>query len=423
MIYWALLLHIYQPPFQSLKILQKINAEAYLPLLDVFLKYPNSKFTLNINGSLTELLQNYRMEETLQKIRQLANRNQVRFTGSGMYHPLLPLLPPSEVIRQINLNETFNADALGAVYQGAKGFFPPELAISKGALDIIAQAGYRWVLMSGIACPPEHPWPIDEYYTYKSIPIFFRDDIVSNEIAFKKFQTHTDFLTKIQTLFEGDYYLITAMDGETFGHHIKNYETEFLEAVLHELDSLPEIRMVFIDELLTFFKKGLEIVPRNSSWSTKSEHIVEKNPYPLWADPKNEFHAVLNDLRRLAIKLFQSLERYSAQIPEDHLEYYNNARKSLDKGENSDGAWWAGALYFSEDLVYRSSQFLLRSVLNAYKAIFSVALPQYKILEAQRLFEEFRILYTKLLQLLANHVEQTARFRSYVRKIDDLNSL
>ncbi|TFG04581.1 MAG: hypothetical protein EU536_04305 [Promethearchaeota archaeon] len=421
MIYWALLLHIYQPPFQSYDILQKIDRESYSPVMDVFLQHPGAKFTLNINGSLTEFLNNYKCLDTLEKIRALAQKDQLRFTGSGMYHPILPFLPPSEVLRQIHLNETYNNQILGSKFGNAKGFFPPELAISKGVLDILAQSEVKWVLVSGIACPST--WPTDFYYTYKNVPILFRDDIISNEISFKKIAAE-DFLPRLKDLFEeDDYYVITAMDGETFGHHIENYEESFLGAVLDLLPDDPEVQMIFIDDILMHFNKKIEIVPINSSWSTAPEHLENKNPYPLWADPKNKFHEVLGNLQKLAIELFHHLERHSAQIPEDHLEFYRNARTSLDKGENSDGAWWAGAFYFSDDLIYRSSQYLVRSVINAYKALFSVALSRDEITEVQHLHETFRLSYSNLLQLLRKNTEERSRFKPFLRRINDLTSL
>ncbi len=420
MIYWALLLHIYQPPFQNLEILQKIDDESYSKVLDVFLKFPKAKFTLNMNGSLTELLYNYKFHETLDKIKELAQKDQLRFTGSGMYHPILPLLPPSEVIRQITLNEEYNKEVLGSFYANPKGFFPPEMAISKGELNILEKLDYKWVIMSGIACPKE--WPTDFYYTYKSLPVLFRDDIVSNEISFNKFKTPIKFLSKLQTMFEDNQYVITAMDGETYGHHIENYAEDFLGTIFTELDSQEDIQIIFLDDIQELFQKKDAVIPINSSWSTMAKNLTERNPYPLWSAPTNELHRVLNQLRNLTIKLFQQLERHAAQIPEDHLEFYNNARKSLDKGENSDTAWWAND-NFNQDLIYRGSQFLVRSFLNTYKALFSVAIGTEAIVEVRHSYKDFKGIYDKLLQFLANNMEERSRFKQSRSRIDDLTTL
>ncbi len=420
MIYWALLLHIYQPPFQSLEVLKKVDEESYLKVMDIFLKYPQAKLTLNMNGSLTELLHIHKYEATLTKIKALAQKGQLRYTGSGMYHPILPFLPPDEEIRQINLNEDYNERVLGSDYMKPKGFFPPEMAISKGVLNVIEQLNYKWIIASGIACPSD--WPTDFYYTYKSLPILFRDNIVSNEISFKKLGP-LKFLKKIKTLFDDDYYVITAMDGETFGHHIKNYEEEFLGTIFEELAADDEVQMIFLDDILNIFERRGDIVPINSSWSTMPENLKQKNPYPLWADPKNELHKVQNYLREVALKLWYYVERYSAQIPEDHQEFYKNARDSLDRGENSDGTWWASAFSFSEDLIFRSTQYLTRSVINSYKALFSVPLKSDEVVNIRRLYEDYKGNYANLLQLIANRTEQRSRFKAVRRRIDDLTQL
>ncbi|HUX98638.1 MAG TPA: hypothetical protein VMV49_03735 [Candidatus Deferrimicrobium sp.] len=418
MIYWALLLHIYQPPFQTLDILQKVNEECYSKLFDVFLRFPSSKLTLNINGSLTELLYQYKFQDVIDKIKELAQKGYLRFTGSGKYHPIFPLLPTNESIRQIHLNEDYNESIFGPLFANSKGFFPPELAISENLLKIIENLHYRWILASGIACPSQ--WPTDFYYAYNSLPVLFRDDIISNEISFKQYGP-LKFVSKLLHLFDDDYYVITAMDGETFGHHIKNYEEEFLAAVLTQLEEEDDIQMVFIDDILKLFKEKKKIIPINSTWSTSPENLKKKNPYPLWADPKNEIHQIQNRLQKITIQLYQYLEENAPKIPNDHLEFYNNARLNLDKGEHSCRLWWASNYNFNEDLVVRGTQFLLLSTVNAYKTLFAIPLSQNKIIEIRHLFEDFKGNYANLLQLLANKTEERSRFKSYRRKIDDLS--
>ena len=56
MIYWAPLLHFYQPPLQLHSVLKKVCDECYLPLIEVFRQHPTAKATVNICGVLTEML-------------------------------------------------------------------------------------------------------------------------------------------------------------------------------------------------------------------------------------------------------------------------------------------------------------------------------------------------------------------------------
>lgn len=406
--YWAMLLHIYQPPFQSYEILKKVNDESYSKLFDVFLRFPSAKLTLNINGILTELLSNYKMVETIEKIKELAEKGQLRFTGSGKYHPLFPLIQLPEARRQILLNEEYNREVLGPKYSESKGFFPPELAISRSLLELLKEMQYKWALATGVACPAK--WPIDWYYTYKGLPIFFRDTVISDQISFKQIKP-LDFVTKIQTLFSDDHYVITASDGETYGHHIKNYEETFLATVFEKLQSTDDVKMIFLDEIPNIFESQGEIIPINSSWSTSASDLTAKNPYPLWADPTNDIHIIQRELQEKALHLFQILERNYSKIPEDNIDFYKSARVNLDKGEQSDRLWWASTYNFSEDLIIRGVQFLVGSVVNAYRALFSIPLKRKEQKEVQGLYKDFRSAYSDLLQALAKETENRSRFK------------
>jgi len=409
MIYWALLLHMYQPPFQNFEIIQKVYNECYSKIFDVFLRFPFTKFTLNINGSLTEQLVRYNFTDAIEQIKNLAENEQLKFTGSGKYHPIFPLIPQTEMRRQIQLNEDYNGEVFGSKYKEPKGFFPPELAISRALLDLLNELQYKWVLATGVACPAK--WPMHCYYTYKGLPVFFRDTVISDQISFKQIAP-LNFVEKIQTLFSDDYYVITAMDGETFGHHIKNYEEDFLATVFTELESSKEVKMILLDDIPDLFPSEGEIIPINSSWSTTSANLTDKNPYPLWADPKNEIHRIERLLQENALKLFQILERHSEKIPEDHLEFYKNARANLDKGEHSCRLWWAGTYNFNEELIVRGVHFLLLSGIDSYKALLSIVLKRKEFKEIQTLIKDFRSEYSNLFQALAKETENRSKFKS-----------
>ena len=90
MIYWAQLLHFYQPPTQLPEVLHKICNESYRPLIEVFSKHPNARATININGVLTEMLWYHVYGDIIDGLVKLAEKGQIEFVGSGKYHPILP---------------------------------------------------------------------------------------------------------------------------------------------------------------------------------------------------------------------------------------------------------------------------------------------------------------------------------------------
>ena len=241
MIYWAPLLHFYQPPTQLHWVLRKVCVESYRPLVELFTDLPYAKVTININAVLTEMLFDHGYNDVIRGIKELARRGQIEFTGSGKYHPILPLIPQSEVERQISQNHKTNKHLLGKFYD-PKGFFPPEMCYSKGIMKSIVDSGHKWIIISGVACPVS--WPMNIVHQIdvdgNKIAVLFRDNILSNKISFhnidaKGFIEHLKQVQKSQKG-KGDIYVVTAMDAETFGHHIQDWEKLFLARVYQSLE-------------------------------------------------------------------------------------------------------------------------------------------------------------------------------------------
>ncbi|MFH1855781.1 MAG: hypothetical protein ABH836_00950, partial [Candidatus Omnitrophota bacterium] len=174
MIYWAPFLHFYQPPIQFHAVLKKICDESYRPLLKVLLGQPASKVTININGVLTELLNDHGAVDVLEGFQKLAYNGQLEFVESAKFHAILPLLPQKEMYRQIKLNRQTNEYFFKDAYK-PRGFFPPEMCYSNEAAKVIADMGYEWILISGIACRDE--WPLEYIsrvsFDSSSVNIFF----------------------------------------------------------------------------------------------------------------------------------------------------------------------------------------------------------------------------------------------------------
>jgi hypothetical protein len=237
-IYWAQVFHFYQPPTQTPQGLEKTCNESYRPLLEVLRQNPNIKATLNINGALLDMLFNHGHRDIIINLQSLGEKGKVEFTGSGKYHPVLPLLPAAERKRQIDINNVTSTQYLGKTYE-PKGFFPPEMCYSADILPEVIAANFQWIILSGVACPTK--WPMDKIYQTKNdgnqISVFFRDDVISDKISFK--QTDAQDFLDILVQMKGDQkdiYVITATDAETFGHHIPNWENLFLKAVYENIN-------------------------------------------------------------------------------------------------------------------------------------------------------------------------------------------
>ncbi|MFX0060247.1 MAG: hypothetical protein ACFE8J_18275, partial [Candidatus Heimdallarchaeota archaeon] len=235
-VYFAFLFHIYQPPVQIPAVIKQIVEESYKPIINTLHNHPEAKITLNINGTLTEQLNDFGYDELIESISILAKRGQIEFTGSGKFHPLLPLIPEPEIKRQIRLNNATNRHFFGKVFN-PKGFFPPEMAISEEVLDTVKKSGFEWIIMSGIANTlPEFPTTFVSQHK-NGLTLIFRDDYISIDCAFDKINNIDTFISRLYYKHTSeDYYIILAMDGETFGHHVKHAINDFLNPLF---DNLP----------------------------------------------------------------------------------------------------------------------------------------------------------------------------------------
>jgi len=396
-IYWAQLFHFYQPPTQLPSVLEKICDESYSPLIDVFREYPKAKATFNINGVLTEMLKDCGHDDIIAGFRELGQRGQIEFTGSGKYHPILPLIPADEARRQIELNNKTNAFFFGDAYK-ADGFFPPEMAYGRDILPSVIDTGHRWIILSGAACPAS--WPVDLIYQVehdgKKLAAFFRDDILSNKVSFQE-TNPKEFLEHL-SMQQGDredVYVVTAMDAETYGHHIKDWEDLFLSALYEQLqvtsetyghiqqkrtlaaqhaglladaDTAQRVRNVTITELLDYFPVAEVIDPKPSSWSTTGQDIDAGNPYPLWRDRDNEIHRFQWDHMAICIELCLKATKLADNDEGKH--FAGIARGLLDRALQSDQFWWASRRpMWDINLIHMGLIDQWRVVLNACRAI------------------------------------------------------
>jgi alpha-amylase/alpha-mannosidase (GH57 family) len=395
MIYWAMLLHFYQPPTQIHSILDKVSDESYRPLIAVLKANPGAKITVNINGCLTEMLAEHNKSDILQGLDYLASQNQIEFTGSGKYHPILPLIPQTEIIRQISENWRTNRKLIGSSFQ-PRGFFTPEMCFGINIVDPVLSTGHDWIILGGIACPIE--WPVDIIHYVNSssgtLSVFFRDDTLSNRISFQEIDV-PGFIKHL-LVFSGDreedIYIITAMDAETFGHHIKKWEKDFLDALYKELFlNNPDLKLllpitkrqeknisqgqlkdiikpVTISEVLDHFKAGKAIRPKDSSWSTSIDDLQNGNPYPLWNNPGNKIHQLLWEHVNLTIEMVN--KAVSISDNDITIQYAGIARELLDRALHSDQFWWAtNGQHWDINLIYRGLALQQECLLNAYRAI------------------------------------------------------
>ncbi len=376
-IIWANLLHIYQPPNWSKKIIAKVAHESYQPLFKILLKRPKTKITLNIAGSLTEQLARVGFKNIINTISLLARRGQIEFTGSAQYHPILPLISEKEIARQIDLNNRCNQKYFGKLYQ-PKGFFPPEMAINLKLSSVLRKLGFEWLAADEIGYNGKLTrFNFDTRYFIKglNLSIVFRNHHISNQFFEAPVLTTQSFLKEVKKDKRNLPYLITALDGENLGHHRKG-----ADKILAEILDSKEVETTTISNLLKKFTKLKVITPKASSWSSFPEDIKHHVPYSLWYHPENEIHQLQWRLTKLVIDTVNKSLKDKG---------YDKARELLDQRINSDQYWWASAQpWWSDSIVIAATR-------NLEKTLKALKKPQKKALKESELLTDKIIKITR----------------------------
>jgi len=352
---WANFLHFYQPPTQKKIWVNKIAAQAYRPILQGLKKQPSSKVTLNVSGILLELLDAYGDRDVIGLLADLLKSGQIELTGSAKYHPLLPFLPKDEAMRQIRLNEETLKKYFGNAWQ-KKGFFPPEMGFDRSVAVLAKELGYKWIIVDELSFPPEQR-PIDYSLLYtigglSDFYIYFRERRMSWIILSGQVGTGELLIKSLGERLKKDEYLLTAMDGETFGHHRPG-----LEHLLFEIYESRGLDNTLISDLPQFFSKSRDIEPGPSTWALMEKDLEQKKPFSRWKDSDNIIQETQWRLTNLAIEAVRQADKSAAG--------YSDARSLLDRALHSDQFWWASARpWWSIEMIERGAKELLGAVLK-----------------------------------------------------------
>jgi predicted glycosyl hydrolase (DUF1957 family) len=344
-IIWVNFLHMYQPPWQSRGMIEKIAITSYDYLFTLLEKYPNFKFSLNITGSLIEQLEIIR-PDLLERLKIRVRRGQIELTGSAKYHALLPLLASTEIKRQIKLNQEVLAKHFNL--QKIKGFYFPEMAYSLEAARIVKNLGFRWLILDEIHF--NHKVDNDILYEIKNLglEVIFRNRMISKsypaEVIYKKLAGQRKFSEVI----------ITATDAEIYGHQHEDWQGHLEKIFLQQ-----DLQMSTVSQYLKTLTTKKIVALHSASWESTPQELKNKIPFALWHHPRNKIHRDLWALVNLAVVLLNKYKK-------DKNWFW--AQQHLDRGLSSCSFWWATAqkpsvfspLTWNPEMIDNGSEELIR---------------------------------------------------------------
>ncbi len=387
---WANFLHFYQPANQQPDILEAIIAQSYRPIIEGIKKHPEVRLTININGTLLELLHKYGYNNLIKDLRNLVEKNQIEITGSAKYHALLPLISKEEIERQIELNTKTIRHFLGDCK--LEGFFPPEMAYDSKIGEVAEKLGFKWIILDEISCGGE-VGQVDYSQIYKlagtNLKVFFRDRRLSNLIMSAVVRSRDTLLEAMKDELNSGHYVVTAMDAETFGHHRPG-----LEKMLFEIFETKEFELIHVGDLEKDYQTKKEILPAKATWASSKADIEKEIQFLSWEDPENIIHKWQWKFTGLVLREVYNMNKTHPR--------YELVREKMDTALASDHFWWASAKpWWSLEMIEYGAYILLDTLRH---------IPDIK----KEFIDEGRDYYEKIISTAFNW-QRTGKIRSMMQ--------
>lgn len=340
------------------------------------------------------------LRQTIPVYKRLMKQGNIEVTTSPYYHPILPLLidtnaarladPYTSLPHKIYLHrddariQLEKGIALYERFFGCrpKGMWPSEMAVSPPALELIAQAGIKWVVLDEALLTRTidsqirrdqnrnltHPEVLCQPYKLtvgdQEITVLFREVVASNEIGFSYGSQDPEEAASAlylrlkhiqQKLFhwprEG---IVTiALDGENCWETYQQDGKPFLNELYERISKDPTLRVTTVSEYLENNPADTQLFNiQSGSWINADFHIWIGDPV------KNRAWDLLGDTRKFLVNHLVK-KTVKAQV-------VAQAWEEIYAAEGSDWFWWFGEPNNSaQDHVF-DEQFRLR-LQNVYK--------------------------------------------------------
>lgn len=252
---------------------EKVNVECYRPNAELG---NFAVLSFNLGPTLATWLESHD-PSTYRRIIEANQRNRaVHGVGNAIAqaynHTILPLATRRDKETQIawgmaDFHHRFGHEPLG--------MWLPEMAVDQETLECLASQGIAFTILS----PHQARGPLDGAGPYRvrlprgrEIAVFFRDEVLSNQIAFNPALTNSakDFTENCLSSGPSKEGLrLLATDGETFGHHQRGRE-RFLHDLLYEEAPKAGFVVTFLARYLREHPPVAEVeVVDGTSWSCR----------------------------------------------------------------------------------------------------------------------------------------------------------
>jgi len=386
-LYFAVVLHMHQPrynlngPTYESDVARDVFNQTLHPYTfpaDILKKYENARVTLNFTGSLIEQLNELqdvgfdpRLNGLWDRYREIEKLGRAKFTGSGYFHPIFPLIPDDDRRRQIEMHLKILQETFG---QEPTGFWLPELAFSMKVIPALVDMGIKWTIVDGDHLlnankeKDRHELMYKPHYVEcdgRRIIVIPRDRNISNaqQSGYNPVWLKNEIKQRIQPHNDGNFLLTVATDGENgwFRHSGENagFWGWFFEPLAYLLNKdldFKFIELTTIEDYLIGHPPQDTVVVEDGSWNVP--YTSDDGRFLKWTEGESRQKTWTHILE--TSKLLHEAENKAKathdNCPPETEAAIQEAWRWLLLAEASDNFWWG-----SED-------WLNRSVVCSFKA-------------------------------------------------------
>lgn len=305
------------------------------------------------------------MKRIIPLYKKFQDTGQIEISFSPFYHPILPLIYDNRIAKKcmpgvVLPEKLFSApeDAEAQILKSIKyykqifnkplqGIWPSEASVSYDVIRLLAHHNIKWIVtdekilfntigFSNKKCKTLY-MPYRMRFNEKTINIFFRDKMLSDNISFKYSQLKATesvediykILSDIYKNLDNDNHIITiALDGENEWEYFSDSGEKFLSILYSMLTESKEFETTTFSEYLSKYEGRVElkeIYP--GSWINAD--------FDIWIGAKEENRAwsLLSETREFLINFIKS----NPQFDEKKIK---QAWEKLYQAEGSDWFWW-----------------------------------------------------------------------------------
>ncbi|MDA3839631.1 MAG: polysaccharide deacetylase family protein [Patescibacteria group bacterium] len=318
---WINFLHLYQPVNTDTHNIKEATEKSYKRIIRALEENKNINFTFNVAGCLIQRWEEMGEHELIQRLFSLVKKGQIELTGTAMYHPILPLMPKEEIVRQVKENEKILKKYLSDKYK-PKGFFLPEMAYSPSVAKSIKELGYEWIIVDEIICNGK--------LNQTDVGKIYGDENSGLKLVIRtRSESNTYVPQKIAKLLDAgeEKTVITASDGELYGLRHIDHTGEF-----EKLLKRAGLETQKISDYIGTQTKIEKIKPISGNWNSSEAEIKRGQPFFVWYNKKNKIQMRLWEMQKIA---------YTAVYDYKDDDNFYWARWHLVRGLISCNYWWA----------------------------------------------------------------------------------